>query len=106
MTKAFMHPEHELAFREKLPGKRVLITGGMGMIGSTLAHRLVAHDALVTLVDAVIEPYGANMFNLEGIRQKVEVSITDIRDREAMKFLVKDKDIIFNLAGQDRKSVV
>lgn len=92
------HPELEL--KRKLKGKRVMITGGLGMIGSTLAHELVKYNAIVTIVDACIEPYGANMFNLEGIRNQVEVSITDIRDKEAMKFLVRDKEIIFNFAGQ------
>lgn len=85
---------------EQLSGKRVMITGGLGMIGSTIAHKLVHHGAKVTVVDACIEPYGANMFNLERIRDKVDVSITDIRDKEAMKFLVRGQDIIFNLAGQ------
>ncbi|MBI5368933.1 MAG: NAD-dependent epimerase/dehydratase family protein [Planctomycetes bacterium] len=81
-------------------GARVLVTGGLGMIGSTLAHRLVPLGARVTLVDACIEPYGANLFNLEGIRERVAVNITDIRDRESMKTLVKGQDVVFNLAGQ------
>jgi len=85
---------------DSFAGKRVLITGGLGMIGSTLAQRLVPAGAIVTLVDACIEPYGANLFNIEGIRDRVHVSITDIRDKESMKFLVKGQDIVFNLAGQ------
>jgi UDP-glucose 4-epimerase len=85
---------------DSLSGKRVLITGGLGMIGSTLAHKLVPAGAIVTLVDACIEPYGANLFNIEGIRDRVHVNITDIRDKESMKFLVKGQDIVFNLAGQ------
>lgn len=87
-------------WEDRLNGKEVLITGGLGMIGSTLAHRLVACGARVTLVDACIEPYGANLFNIEGIRDRVTVNIADIRDREAMKVLVRDRDIVFNLAGQ------
>jgi len=85
---------------EKIPGKRILILGGLGMIGSNLACKLVACDAEVTIVDAFIEPFGANLFNISSIKEKVDISITDIRDREAMKILVRDKDIIFNLAGQ------
>jgi len=85
---------------EKIRGKRILILGGLGMIGSNLACKLVACDAEVTIVDAFIEPFGANLFNISGIKEKVNISITDIRDREAMKILVRDKDIIFNLAGQ------
>jgi len=81
-------------------GKRVLITGGLGMIGSSLAQKLVPAGAIVTLVDACIEPYGANLFNIEGIRDRVHVNITDIRDKESIKFLIKGQDIVFNLAGQ------
>ncbi|MDH4161438.1 MAG: NAD-dependent epimerase/dehydratase family protein [Nitrospirota bacterium] len=84
----------------RLTGKRILITGGLGMIGSTIAGKLVKAGAHVTLVDACIEPYGANLFNLHDVRDKVEVNISDIRDRESMKVLVRDRDIIFNLAGQ------
>jgi len=80
--------------------KRVLITGGLGMIGSTIAGKLVPLGADVTLVDACIEPYGSNYKNLEPIRNDVRVNIADIRDKEAMKCLVKGQDVIFNLAGQ------
>jgi len=85
---------------EKIRGKRILILGGLGMIGSNLACKLVACDAEVTIVDAFIEPFGANFFNVSRIKEKVNINITDIRDTEAMKILVRDKDIIFNLAGQ------
>ena len=81
-------------------GKRILITGGLGMIGSTLAQKLVPLGAKVTLVDACIDPYGANLFNIENIRSQLTVNIADIRDKEAMKWLVRGQDIIFNLAGQ------
>src|SRR6266478_8614150 len=81
-------------------GKRVLITGGLGMIGSTLAQKLVPLGAKVTLVDACIEPYGANIFNIENIRSQLTVNIADIRDKEAVKWLVRGQDIIFNLAAQ------
>ena len=81
-------------------GKHVLITGGLGMIGSTLAQKLVPLGAKVTLVDACIDPYGANFFNIENIRSQLTVNIADIRDKEAMKWLVRGQDIIFNLAGQ------
>ena len=53
--------------KEKLSGKRVLVTGGLGMLGSTIAHHLVEYNAKVTIVDACIEPYGANIFNLDRI---------------------------------------
>lgn len=84
----------------ELAKRKVLITGGLGMIGSTLAQLLVDAGAEVTLVDACIEPYGANFFNIEPIKGRVRVNIADIRDKEAMRWLVKDQDLIFNLAGQ------
>ncbi len=86
--------------KKQLLGKRVLITGGLGMIGSSLAHKLVECKANVTIVDAYIEPYGANLFNINGVKDAVGLNISDIRDKEAMKILVKDNDLIFNFAGQ------
>jgi UDP-glucose 4-epimerase len=85
---------------ESFAEKRILITGGLGMIGSTIARKLVAAGGHVTLVDACIEPYGANLFNIEDVRGRIELNIADIRDRESMKILVRDRDFLFNLAGQ------
>ncbi len=80
--------------------KKVLITGGLGFIGSNLARALVAQGAEVTLVDSLIPQYGGNSFNIEGIRDKVTVNVCDVRDPFAMAYLLKDKDYLFNLAGQ------
>ncbi len=80
--------------------KKVLITGGLGFIGSNLAIRLVELGANVTLVDSLIPEYGGNLFNIEPIKDDVEVNISDVRDAHAMKYLIKDKDFLFNLAGQ------
>ena len=80
--------------------KRILITGGLGMIGSTLTHKLVKLGAEITLVDPLIKPFGGNLFNIKGIEESVNVNISDIRDKESIKILVQDKDIVFNLAGQ------
>jgi nucleoside-diphosphate-sugar epimerase len=85
---------------EKIKNKRVLITGGLGMIGSTLAHKLVDLGAEVTLVDSLIKPYGGNYFNINGIKESVTVNYSDIRDVESLKILIRDKDIVFNLAAQ------
>jgi UDP-glucose 4-epimerase len=85
---------------DKIKSKRVLITGGLGMIGSTIASKLVRYGAEVTLLDAMIKPYGGNFFNINEIKDKINVNIADIRDKESIKILVQDKDIIFNLAGQ------
>ncbi len=79
--------------------KRILITGGLGFIGSTLAYRLVEFGADVLLVDSLFPDYGGNMFNIHGIESKVKVNISDVRDRYSMNYLVKGKDYIFNLAG-------
>ena len=79
--------------------KKILITGGMGFIGSTLAHRLVKIDADIYLIDSLIPEYGGNNFNIDGIEDKVKVNIADVRDKHSMDYLVKGKDIIFNLAG-------
>ena len=81
-------------------GKRVLITGGLGFIGSNLAHALVGHCAEITLVDSLIPEYGGNLFNIHGIEDKVRVNIADVRDQNGMNQLVRGQDCIFNLAGQ------
>ena len=80
--------------------KKVLITGGLGFIGSNLARALVAQGARVTIVDSLIPQYGGNLFNIADIRHKLEVNICDVRDPHAMKHLVQGKDFLFNLAGQ------
>ncbi|MBI3965038.1 MAG: NAD-dependent epimerase/dehydratase family protein [Chloroflexi bacterium] len=78
----------------------VLITGGLGFVGSCLARRLVDLDARVTLVDSLIPEYGGNLFNLAGIEDRVKVNVADVRDEYSMSYLVKDQDYLFNLAGQ------
>jgi len=80
--------------------KKILITGGLGFIGSSLARALVNQGARVTLVDSLIPQYGGNLFNIADIRDKLEVNICDVRDPYAMKHLVQGKDYLFNLAGQ------
>ena len=80
--------------------KSVLITGGLGFIGSNLARRLVQYGARVTLVDSLIPEYGGSLFNIDGIENSVRVNITDVRDRHSMAYLVRDQDYLFNLAGQ------
>lgn len=81
-------------------GKEILVTGGVGFIGSSLARRLVDLGAKVTLADSLIPLYGGNLFNIEDIRERVTLNITDVRDPFAMAYLVQGKDYLFNLAGQ------
>ncbi len=79
--------------------KKVMITGGLGFIGSTLAYRMVDYGAKVTLVDSLIPEYGGNLFNIRGIEDRVKVNISDVRDQSSMHYLVQDQEYIFNLAG-------
>lgn len=81
-------------------GRRVLITGGLGFIGSNLALRLVGLGARLTLVDSLNPDYGGNLFNIAGIEDRVRVNVSDVRDPHSMKYLLRDQDVLFNLAGQ------
>jgi dTDP-glucose 4,6-dehydratase/UDP-glucose 4-epimerase len=85
---------------QEFAGKSVLITGGLGFIGSSLARRLVGLEAKVTLVDSLIPQYGGNLFNIHDIRGRVTMNITDVRDPHAMAYLIQGQDFLFNLAGQ------
>ena len=85
---------------QSMKDKEVLITGGAGFIGSNLARRLVKLGAKVTLVDSLIPLFGGNLFNIEDIRDKVTLNISDVRDPFAMAYLIQGKDYLFNLAGQ------
>jgi len=84
----------------RMEGKRCLITGGLGFIGSNLARRLVGLGAEVSVLDACLDPYGWNSANIKEIRMKVRFVKADIRDAPAMTAAVKEKDFIFNCAGQ------
>ena len=81
-------------------GKRVLITGGLGFVGSNLAERLLSYGADVLLVDSLIPEYGGNLFNVEPLRDRATVNIADVRDTHSMRWLVRGRDYLFNLAGQ------
>lgn len=81
-------------------GAKVLVTGGLGFIGSNLARRLIGLDAEVTLVDSLIPQYGGNPRNIADIRNRVQVNVCDVRDRFAIEYLVAGQQFLFNLAGQ------
>jgi UDP-glucose 4-epimerase len=78
----------------------VLITGGLGFIGSALAHELVALGARVTIVDAMLPGAGGNLFNVDDIRDRVAINISDVRDPVSFRYLVQGQRFLFNLAGQ------
>jgi UDP-glucose 4-epimerase len=86
----------DLAFANR----QVLITGGLGFIGSTLARRLAEAGAHLILVDSLIPDYGGNLFNIAGCEERVTVNIADVRDEYSMDYLVSGQDLLFNLAGQ------
>lgn len=88
------------AYEKAFEGKQVLITGGLGFIGSNLAHRLVSLGAGVTIVDSLIPQYGGNLHNIHEIADQVKLNIADVRDIYSMNTLVQRRDFIFNLAGQ------
>jgi UDP-glucose 4-epimerase len=93
-------PESSSAYLESYRGRRVLVTGGLGFIGSNLARRLVEIGADTHIVDSLIPEYGGSPFNIAGMESRVTLSTADMRDTAAMNELVQDRDVIFNLAGQ------
>lgn len=81
-------------------GRPVMVTGGLGFIGSNLARRLVSLGARVLIVDSLIDEYGGNLFNIDGIEDRVRVNIADVRQQTTMNYLVRGVETIFNMAGQ------
>jgi UDP-glucose 4-epimerase len=87
-------------YRDFYQGRRVMITGGLGFIGSNLARQLVALGAEVLIVDALQPDYGGNLFNIDGIADAVRVNIADVRMQSTIGVLARAQAVIFNLAGQ------
>ncbi len=90
-----MSGDHRSFYR----GRRVLVTGGLGFIGSNLSRTLADLGATVTAVDSLLPDYGGNLFNLAGYEDKIRINIADVRGH-GMEYLVKDQEVLFNLAGQ------
>jgi UDP-glucose 4-epimerase len=88
------------AVAEAYRGRRVLVTGGLGFIGSNLARRLVELGAEVVLVDSLIAEYGGNLANIAGIEDAVRVNVSDVRDEHSLRSLIRGQEVLFNLAGQ------
>ena len=87
-------------YSQTFSGVSVLITGGLGFIGSTLALRLADLGARITLVDSLIPIYGGNLRNVAGFEPRMRINIADVRDEHSMDYLVQGQDYLFNLAGQ------
>jgi UDP-glucose 4-epimerase len=85
--------------RDFYRGRKVLVTGGLGFIGSNLCRALADLGAEVLAVDSLLPDYGGNLFNLTGYEQKVRINIADVRGH-GMEYLVRDQEVLFNLAGQ------
>jgi UDP-glucose 4-epimerase len=81
-------------------GRRVLVTGGLGFIGSTLALRLDEIGAEAVIIDAMVARHGGNLANIEGLSQRARVIVADMRERDAVRAAVSGVSVIFNLAGQ------
>lgn len=91
---------HRPSFAKSFRGRRVLITGGLGFIGSNLTRTLVALGAKVTIVDSLIPEYGGNRRNLHGLGRKVAIHLTDVRERRRLPEFLRGQHFLFNLAGQ------
>ena len=88
------------AHRAFYRGRWVMITGGLGFIGSNLAHQLVDLGADVLIVDSLLPEYGGNLFNIEDISNRLSVNIADVRMQSTIGVLARGQEVIFNLAGQ------
>jgi UDP-glucose 4-epimerase len=89
-----------VGYRDFYRGRAVMVTGGLGFVGSNLARQLVDLGADVLLVDSLIPDYGGNLFNIDGVADRVRVNVADIRQQTTMNYLVQGRDVIFSLAGQ------
>lgn len=90
----------ESSATEVFRGHNVLVTGGLGFIGSNLAMALVDRGASVTVLDSLIPQFGGSMANIRPVRDRLVVNISDLRDVDSLNVLVQEKDYVFHLAGQ------
>ena len=95
-----MRPDSSHTAAAAWQGSSVLVTGGLGFIGSTLARRLCDLGAEVTVLDSLLPQYGGNRYNINGYEDRLRIDTSDLRDSTALEGLLNGRDIIFNLAGQ------
>jgi UDP-glucose 4-epimerase len=88
------------SFAKAFKGKSVLITGGLGFIGSNLARALVGLGAKVTILDSLIPEYGGNRRNVRGLERQLDINLSDVRDRHSLPEFLRGQHFLFNLAGQ------
>jgi len=88
------------SFVKAFKAKRVLITGGLGFIGSNLARTLVGLGAKVTVLDSLIPEYGGNRRNVRGLERQLDINLADVRDRHSLPEFLRGQHFLFNLAGQ------
>jgi UDP-glucose 4-epimerase len=81
-------------------GSKVLITGGLGFIGSNLARRLADLGADVLVVDSLLPNTGANRVNLKDFEGKLRIQIADVGKSAEIAPLLQGRDVVFNLAGK------
>jgi nucleoside-diphosphate-sugar epimerase len=89
-----------LTAQQKFFNKNIIISGGLGFIGSNLAIKLVGLGANVTVIDNLVPEYGGNTWNIESIKDKISINVADVRDEKIMQRLIQGQDYFFNLAGQ------
>ncbi len=80
--------------------KNIIITGGLGFIGSNLAHNLIEYGANVCIIDSLAPLYGGNLYNIKSIEDKVKIVINDIRNTNCILEEIKKADVIFHFAAQ------
>lgn len=81
-------------------GKKVMVTGGLGFIGSNLARRLVELGSDVLVVDSMLPDTGANFANLKDLDGRLQIRVVDLRNADEMATLIPGHDVVFNLAGK------
>jgi UDP-glucose 4-epimerase len=89
-----------MRLQDNFKDREVLVTGGLGFIGSNLCIELVKLGARVTIIDNMLPRQGGNLFNVRDIEDRVKVNFSDVRNQLSMNHLVQGKEYIFHLAGQ------